>query len=91
MALNQTDMTSNTPVPANLPAHRLSVVVPMYNEEELAHDLINAVQAALATYPQPWELIVVDDGSRDRTWQLLRERAREVGPHIRIERSELVL
>ena len=79
-------MTSNTHVPANLPAHRLSVVVPMYNEEELAHDLINAVQAALASYPQPWELIVVDDGSRDRTWQLLRERAREVGPHIRIVR-----
>lgn len=79
-------MTSNTPVSASLPAHRLSVVVPMYNEEELAHDLINAVQAALASYPQPWELIVVDDGSRDRTWQLLRERAREVGPHIRIVR-----
>ena len=73
-------------VPAHLPAHRLSVVVPMYNEEELAHDLINAVQSALASYPQPWELIVVDDGSRDRTWTLLRERAREVGPHIRIVR-----
>ena len=86
MALNRSDMTSNTHIPANLPPHRLSVVVPMYNEEELAHDLINAVQAALASYPQPWELIVVDDGSRDRTWQLLRERAREVGPHIRIVR-----
>ena len=77
---------NHTNAPANLPAHRLSVVVPMYNEEELAHDLINAVQAALASYPQPWELIVVDDGSRDRTWTLLRERAREVGPHIRIVR-----
>ena len=77
---------NHTTAPANLPAHRLSVVVPMYNEEELAHDLINAVQAALASYPQPWELIVVDDGSRDRTWTLLRERAREVGPHIRIVR-----
>jgi len=77
---------NHTTVPAELPPHRLSVVVPMYNEEELAHDLINAVQAALASYPQPWELIVVDDGSRDRTWTLLRERAREVGPHIRIVR-----
>ena len=77
---------NHTTVPAELPPHRLSVVVPMYNEEELAHDLINAVQAALASYPQPWELVVVDDGSRDRTWTLLRERAREVGPHIRIVR-----
>jgi len=69
-----------------IPSHRLSVVVPMYNEEDLARELIDAVQAALADYPHPWELIVVDDGSRDQTWNLLRERAREVGDHIRIVR-----
>lgn len=74
----------NFPYP--MPSHRLSVVVPMYNEEELAHDLIDAVALALAEYPHPWELIVVDDGSRDKTWQLLRERAAQVGPHIRIVR-----
>jgi glycosyltransferase involved in cell wall biosynthesis len=69
-----------------MPAHRLSVVVPMYNEEELAHDLIDAVNNALSDYPQPWELVVVDDGSRDKTWQRLKERAKEVGPHIRVVR-----
>lgn len=69
-----------------IPPHRLSVVVPMYNEEELAQDLIDSVQAALRDFPHPWELIVVDDGSRDHTWRLLRERARDVGPHIRIVR-----
>lgn len=68
------------------PPHRLSVVVPMYNEEELAHDLIDAVQAALLDYPHPWELVVVDDGSRDRTQARLRERAAQVGPHIRVVR-----
>ncbi len=68
------------------PPHRLSVVVPMYNEEELAHDLIDAVQAALHDYPHPWELVVVDDGSRDRTQARLRERAAQVGPHIRVVR-----
>ena len=70
----------------SMPAHRLSVVVPMYNEEELAHDLINAVSKALTDYPHPWELVVVDDGSRDKTWQRLKERAKEVGPHIRVVR-----
>jgi len=68
------------------PPHRLSVVVPMFNEEELAHDLIDAVQAALIHYPHPWELLVVDDGSTDETWKRLRQRAQQVGPHIRIIR-----
>jgi glycosyltransferase involved in cell wall biosynthesis len=68
------------------PPHRLSVVVPMFNEEELAHDLIDAVQAALMSYPHPWELLVVDDGSTDETWKRLRQRAQQVGPHIRIIR-----
>jgi glycosyltransferase involved in cell wall biosynthesis len=68
------------------PPHRLSVVVPMFNEEELAHDLIDAVQATLIHYPHPWELLVVDDGSTDETWKRLRQRAQQVGPHIRIIR-----
>jgi hypothetical protein len=47
-------MTLST-IPNRIPAHRLSVVVPMYNEVELAADLIDAVQAALSDYPWPWE------------------------------------
>lgn len=64
--------------------HTLSVVVPMFNEEELASDLIHAVQEALSSYPHPWELIVVDDGSSDGTWQQLNLAAQTVGPHIRL-------
>jgi glycosyltransferase involved in cell wall biosynthesis len=70
-------------VPALAP-HRLSVVVPMYNEVELAAALVDAVEAALADYPCPWELIVVDDGSTDGTGQALDRRARAAGPHVRI-------
>lgn len=64
--------------------HTLSVVVPMFNEEELASDLIHAVQEALSSYPHPWELIVVDDGSSDATWKQLNLAAQTVGPHIRL-------
>jgi glycosyltransferase involved in cell wall biosynthesis len=64
--------------------HRLSVVVPMYNEVANAVPMIDAVQEALAAYPWPWELIVVDDGSADGTGQALDGRAREIGDHIRI-------
>lgn len=78
--------THATNVLGSFPAHKLSVVVPMYNEAELAGDLILAVQDALLTYPYPWELIVVDDGSSDGTWTHLTNTAKEVGPHIRLVR-----
>ena len=64
--------------------HSLSVVVPMYNEQELASDLIWAVQRALCDYPHPWELIVIDDGSNDGTWLELKKEAVLVGKHIRL-------
>jgi glycosyltransferase involved in cell wall biosynthesis len=64
--------------------HRLSLVVPMYNEVENAAPLIDSVQAALARYPWPWELIVVDDGSTDGTGQALDRRARQAGAHVRV-------
>ncbi len=67
-----------------LPAHRVSVVVPMYNEVENAAPMVDAVQAALADYPFPWELIVVDDGSTDGTGRALAAHAKAVGPHVRV-------
>ena len=69
-----------------VPFHRLSVVVPMYNEIENAAPLIDEVQAALGGYPFPWELLVVDDGSRDGTGQKLESHGATIGPHIRVIR-----
>lgn len=69
---------------ALMPNHTLSVVVPMYNEQENAPLQIDAVQSALALYPMPWELIVVDDGSSDGTVAALCARAKEIGPHVRV-------
>lgn len=57
----------------------LSVVIPAHNEEAgIAHALavIGEVLDSLAT---AWEIIVVDDGSRDRTFDRLREVARQDG------------
>ena len=75
------------PPPATVPPfHRLSVVVPMYNEVDNVVPLIDEVQAALTDYAFPWELILVDDGSRDGTGERLEAHARRVGPHIRVLR-----
>jgi polyisoprenyl-phosphate glycosyltransferase len=51
----------------------ISVVTPMHDEEGNAQALYGRVAAALEG--QPWELVVVDDGSRDATPQILAELA----------------
>lgn len=45
----------------------VSVVLPAYNEEAAIGDDLAAVQEALDRYGTPYEIIVVDDGSTDRT------------------------
>ena len=51
----------------------LSVVIPLFNEEESVAALLLAIEAALANFPKPWELILVDDGSSDKTLKVTRE------------------
>jgi glycosyltransferase involved in cell wall biosynthesis len=53
--------------------HFLSIVVPMYDEEDNVLPLATQVQAAMAASSWPWELILVDDGSGDRTAERIRE------------------
>jgi len=64
-------------------SHQLSIVVPMYNEVDNVEPFVTAVHEALASYPYPWELIIVNDGSRDGTQKALDEQARLRGPHVR--------
>jgi glycosyltransferase involved in cell wall biosynthesis len=76
-------MTEGAPA-STLPPHRLSVVVPLYNEEDNITVLMESVHRALQEYHFPWELILVDDGSHDRTYELLLEEAKTYGPHVRV-------
>ena len=46
---------------------RLSVVVPAYNEAESLPELHRELQAALDPFDMTWEVLYVDDGSRDGT------------------------
>lgn len=54
---------------------RISVVIPLYNEEESIPHLRTALTAALAQYGDAYEIIIVDDGSKDRSYHLLCEWA----------------
>jgi glycosyltransferase involved in cell wall biosynthesis len=58
------------------PAPKLSVVVPFYNEEDNVGPLHAAVIAALDPLPITYEMIFVDDGSRDQTLPRAIELAR---------------
>jgi len=51
----------------------LSVVVPVFNEEESLVQLAPELREVLEGLPESWEIIFVDDGSRDRTFELVRE------------------
>ncbi|HEX3276121.1 MAG TPA: glycosyltransferase family 2 protein [Gemmatimonadales bacterium] len=47
----------------------LSVVAPLYNESENVQPLVDWILVALAGYSGTYEVILVDDGSRDDTWE----------------------
>jgi glycosyltransferase involved in cell wall biosynthesis len=62
---------SATPPPAEHVS--LSVVIPVYNEEENLGRLYDALQHALGDLSETWEVILVDDGSKDNSYALLKE------------------
>lgn len=45
----------------------ISLVVPVYNEEESIRPLYDSIRAALDTYSAEYEIVFVDDGSRDES------------------------
>lgn len=53
----------------------ISVVVPVYNEEENVPRLAREVLDALGALGRPFELVLVDDASTDKTWQRIQEAA----------------
>jgi glycosyltransferase involved in cell wall biosynthesis len=59
----------------------LSVVVPLYNEEESLRPLYGAITRAVAPLGISFEIVFVDDGSRDATVRIADEIAR-VDPRV---------
>lgn len=63
--------------------HSLSAILPAHNEEEVIEQTVHEVVATLALWIQDFEVIVVDDGSKDRTGTLLDAIA-AADPRVRI-------
>jgi glycosyltransferase involved in cell wall biosynthesis len=62
----------------------LSIVVPVYNEQESLPLLYQAVVQAITPLQRSWELLLVDDGSRDRSVAVLEELAACDPAHVRV-------
>ena len=62
------------PVPLTL----YSVIIPAHNEEESLPPTVQAIYETFCRAGVPHEIVVVDDGSKDRTWAVLQELKRTV-------------
>src|ERR1043165_3314022 len=51
----------------------LSVVIPVYNEEESIEPLMREVASVLNSLGKSYEIVAVDDGSQDGTFSALRK------------------
>lgn len=66
------------PIPVDpVPTPEISVVIPVYNEESVLPQLFSRLYAAMDTLGRSYEILFVDDGSRDRSALLLRQNYQE--------------
>jgi len=62
----------------------LSLVVPVYNEKDNLPLLMDAILAALKPLKREWEVVFVDDGSKDGSLEVLEGLAKEYPDHVRV-------
>lgn len=62
----------------------LSLVIPVYNEEENLPLLYDAIQKTLTVLERTWEVIFVDDGSRDNSLAALEKLFAQDSEHVRV-------
>lgn len=60
----------------------ISIIVPVYDEQDNVLPMAREVAAAFATVANDWELVFVDDGSRDETWKNICAAA-SASPRVR--------
>jgi len=71
------------PVSEPAPAPEISVVIPVFNEEDNLRELGERLIRTLTAMGRPYEIIFVDDGSIDGSWQLLTDLNRQYPQNIR--------
>jgi len=54
----------------------ISVVVPVYNSELILPELVKRLEPVLTGVAREYELVLVNDGSRDQSWKIIQEQSR---------------
>ncbi len=66
----------------------ISIIVPAYNEEDLILGTLDGLQDYFKTRLESYEIILVDDGSRDRTLTLIEEWQARNPAHLKVVVNE---
>lgn len=66
----------------NRPIRSLSVIVPVYNEERILFEQISAMAASFGEFALPFEILIVENGSRDGTPGIITQLERKI-PQVR--------
>src|SRR5262245_31538977 len=63
---------------------KLSLVIPVYNEESSLSVLYESIHPVLERVGKPWEVIFVNDGSTDNSLETLKTLAGKDPEHVRV-------
>ncbi len=55
---------------------KVTIVIPCFNEQDVLPELYRRINSASELWSCDWNVICVDDGSRDQTWSILEEQSR---------------
>lgn len=75
----------NQVLPLNVPSPEpyISVIIPVFNEEENLQELGERLMQTLSGMDRSFEIILVDDGSNDRSWEILTELHQKYPQNLR--------
>jgi glycosyltransferase involved in cell wall biosynthesis len=57
--------------------YQLSIVVPLYNEEESLPELVQWIKRVCTEHNLSFECVLVDDGSKDRSWEIIQQLSQQ--------------
>jgi glycosyltransferase involved in cell wall biosynthesis len=63
---------------------KLSIIIPVYNEEENLNLLMDSIYAAIEPLQREWEVVFVDDGSVDKSLDVLKSLVEKDPDHVKV-------